>query len=201
VTYLRTDNSVSADAARLAAEDEVAWGFVPNFTRTFAARPEVYQAWKHLNAAIKNGMDMRRYELATVAAAATLGSSYCSLSHGRILAREYLAPADVIALVRDPDTAALEDTDRAITTFAAKVARHASEVTADDIDVLRAHGLSDDEILDVILAAAARCFFSTVLDATGTTPDAAFQILEPALRSALTVGRPIDEPQQGYDGG
>jgi hypothetical protein len=44
----------------------------------------------------------------------------------------------------------------------------------------------------VALAAAARCFFSTVLDAMGTQPDAAYRTgLEPDLRRALTVGRPI----------
>jgi hypothetical protein len=42
-----------------------------------------------------------------------------------------------------------------------------------------------------ILSAAARCFFSTVLDATGTLPDAAFADLDLDLRTALTVGRPI----------
>jgi hypothetical protein len=44
----------------------------------------------------------------------------------------------------------------------------------------------------VVLAAAARCFFSTCLDATGTLPDTAFAALAPELRAALTVGRPID---------
>ena len=74
-----------------------------------------------------------------------------------------------------------------------KVARHATDITADDVEALRVVGLSDEEIFDVTLAAAARCFFSTALDATGTTPDAAFQALDPALRGALTVGRSIDE--------
>ncbi len=46
-------------------------------------------------------------------------------------------------------------------------------------------------VLDVILAAAARCFFSSVLDAVGAEPDVAFQSLDPAVRDALTVGRPI----------
>ena len=40
-----------------------------NFERAFAARPEVYAAWAELNGAIKAGMDLRRYELATLAAA------------------------------------------------------------------------------------------------------------------------------------
>jgi hypothetical protein len=66
-------------------------------------------------------------------------------------------------------------------------------VTQDDVDELRVLGLTDEEIFDVILAAAARSFFAKALDATGTAPDAAFRQLEPDLVEALTVGRPIAE--------
>jgi hypothetical protein len=45
--------------------------------------------------------------------------------------------------------------------------------------------------MDVVLAAAARCFFSKTLDALGVEPDEAYRDLDPALRDALTVGRPI----------
>ena len=40
-----------------------------NLERAFAERPEVYAGWMQLNGAIKAGMDLRRYELATLAAA------------------------------------------------------------------------------------------------------------------------------------
>ncbi len=52
-------------------------------------------------------------------------------------------------------------------------------------------GLSDREIFDVVLAAAAQCFFSKAVDAVGVLPDAEYAELEPGLREALTVGRPI----------
>jgi hypothetical protein len=39
---------------------------------------------------------------------------------------------------------------------------------------------------------AARCFFSTVLEALGVEPDPAYRALDPELRAALTVGRPIE---------
>ena len=45
--------------------------------------------------------------------------------------------------------------------------------------------------MDVILAAAARCFFSKTLDALGVRPDRGYRSLEPGLRQALVVGRPI----------
>jgi len=45
--------------------------------------------------------------------------------------------------------------------------------------------------MDVVLAAAARCFFSKTLDALGVLPDASYAELEPELREVLVVGRPI----------
>jgi hypothetical protein len=42
-----------------------------------------------------------------------------------------------------------------------------------------------------VLAAAARSFFSKTLDALGVEPDASYAELDPALRDALTVGRPL----------
>ena len=41
-----------------------------------------------------------------------------------------------------------------------KVVDDATSIEQADIDRLRALGLSDQDILDVVLAAAARCFFS-----------------------------------------
>jgi len=45
-----------------------------NHEAAFAERPEVYAAWGQLNSAIKAGMDLRRYELVTLAAARAAAS-------------------------------------------------------------------------------------------------------------------------------
>ena len=94
--------------AELYQSDRALQGHVPNFARAFSLRPEVYGAWKQLNAAIKADMDLRTYELATLAAARRLRSSYCMLAHGTILADRFLAPDDVRALAAEDDGAALE---------------------------------------------------------------------------------------------
>jgi uncharacterized peroxidase-related enzyme len=163
-------------------------GHVPNYVHAFAARPAVYEAWKQLNGAIKESMDLRRYELATLAAATALKSSYCSLAHGQVLADKFYTAEEVVALVEEPPN---DPVDRAVMAFARKVALAADTVTQADVDELRALGLSDADVLDVVLAATARCFFSKTLDALGAPADAKFNALEPALREALTVGRPI----------
>jgi alkylhydroperoxidase family enzyme len=88
MTFIETvpPADAAASVADLYAADREAFGDLPNFTRAFSLRPEVYAAWRQLNGAIKGGMDLRRYELATVAAARRLRSSYCALAHGTILA-------------------------------------------------------------------------------------------------------------------
>ncbi|MEI8407539.1 MULTISPECIES: carboxymuconolactone decarboxylase family protein [unclassified Kribbella] len=169
-------------------------GHVPNYVKTFAARPAVYDAWEQLKSAIRDSMDLRRYELATLAAATALNSSYCSLAHGQVLADKFYTSEEVVALVTEP---ANDPVDRAVMTFARKVALAADKVTQADVDELKAVGLSDEDVLDVVLAAAVRCFFSKTIDATGTPPDAAFNLLPDNLREALTVGRPIEDPHSG----
>jgi uncharacterized peroxidase-related enzyme len=144
-----------------------------------------------LNGSIKATMDLRRYELATLAAASRLRSSYCCLAHGSILAGQFLAPEAVRALVADHRAGGLSEQEVAVMDLADQVAADATQVRQADIDRLRGLGLSDGEILEVVVAAAARCFFSKTLDALGAAPDAKYAEMEPALRDALTVGRPI----------
>jgi len=162
-----------------------------NFERAFEERPEVYAAWAQLNGSIKAGMDLRRYELATLAAARKLRSSYCCLAHGKVLMERFGEPVREIAL--DRRAAGLDPVDLAVMDLAERVVDDATSIGEADLQPLRDLGLSDADIMDVVLAAAARCFFSKTLDALGVLPDASFRELEPDVRQVLVVGRPIED--------
>jgi uncharacterized peroxidase-related enzyme len=162
-----------------------------NYERAFVQRPAVYDAWAQLNGAIKAQMDLRRYELATLAAARRLRSSYCCLAHGTVLAERFGEP--VARIASDHRAAGLSEVDVAVMDLAEQVVDDATSVSEADLERLRDLGLSQEEVMDVILAAAARCFFSKTLDALGVRPDPGYRDLEPDLREALIVGRPIAE--------
>ncbi len=162
-----------------------------NSERAFEARPEVLEAWQGLNGAIKAAMDLRRYELATLAAALRLRSSYCCLAHGSVLIEQFGEPVERI--VTDRDNAGLDETDLAVMRLAERVVDDATSISDADLQPLRDLRLSEVDIMDVVLAATARCFFSKTLDAMGVLPDARYAELEPQLREALVVGRPIAE--------
>lgn len=51
-------------------------GYVANYTKVFALRPQVRAAWGNLIQAIRATMDQRRYELITLASASQLRCSY-----------------------------------------------------------------------------------------------------------------------------
>ncbi|MFO1271217.1 MAG: hypothetical protein U1F50_05975 [Rubrivivax sp.] len=176
--------------AEMYRRQEAAWGFVPNYAKVFCHRPEVMARWGALLAEIKRPMDRRRFELATFAAAHELRHSACSLAHGRVL-REYLQDAQIVAIA-EGRPAGLAPGDEALVRFARQVARDASGVTAEDVAALRQAGFADAEIFDIAAAAAGRAFFTKLLDAMGVLADAPLGTIEPALRDALVVGRPID---------
>jgi uncharacterized peroxidase-related enzyme len=172
------DQNADEEAAKLFAEDRETFGYVANQTRLFARRPAVSAAWEQLKDAIKANMDLRRYELATLAAARRLRSRYCALAHGKVLRDQFYDAATVAGIVSDHHHAGLDPVHVAVMDFADLVVIDAAAITAADVDILRAHGLSDNE--------AVRCFFSKVLDAMGVEPDEAYRtMLEPELHQAL----------------
>ena len=166
-------------------------GYFPNWVQAFSLRPEVWRAWDALLAAIRPNLSVRTYELATLAAARALRSTYCSMAHGRVLAEKVFDSATVTGIMRDGDAAPLEPRERALMAFVVRIVLNAEGITAADVDGLRSHGFEDAEIFDVAAAAAARCFFAKLLDALGVQADARFNELDPALRTSLMVGRPI----------
>ncbi len=134
-------------------------------------------------------MDLRRYELATVAAARRLRSTYCTLAHGSVLIDKFLDAEAIAAVVQDHRNAGLTPTEVAVMDLAEKVVEDATATDRSDIERVRSLGLSDEEIVDVVLAAAARCFFSKTLDALGVEAGAKYAERDPAIRARESARR------------
>jgi uncharacterized peroxidase-related enzyme len=188
------EENAEGDVASMYARAKSAYGYVPNMVKAFSHRPGVMNGWNELLTSIKSNMDVRRYELATLAAAKELRSSYCMLAHASVLLRGgHFDAGQLHSIVGEEEKSPISEGEKAMMRFAAKVARDAASIERDDLESLRNHGFSDAEIFDVAAAAAVRCFFSKLVDALGVQPDPAYNELDPELRSALVVGRPIAE--------
>ncbi len=178
-------------------QQRAAWGFLPNYAAAFSTRPEVAVAWGALNNAVREGMDRRRFEIATIGAARALRSTYCIAAHSAFLRDVCGDEPTMVAIAEDPSGAALSDQDRAVYEFAAQVAQDAAAVEQSDVDRLRDLGLSEGDIADVVFAAAARSFFTRVLDGLGAHLDVeTASTFAPEILASMVLGRSPAEDQR-----
>lgn len=186
------ESSVEGDVADWYERQRRSWGYLPNYAPAFATRPDVAEAWNTLNNAVRGHMDRRRFELATIAAARAYRSTYCMAAHCKFLRDDCGDETTMRAVAADPSGANLDATDRAVMDFATHVATDASSISDADVQALRDVGLRDPDIVDVVFAAAARAFFTKVLDALGVQADVQLgEKFDPEVRRQVTVGRPI----------
>ena len=79
------EESATGALAEFYQQQRGAWGFLPDFALSFSTRPDVAKAWSMLNKTVRDGMDRRRYEIATIGAARALRSTYCTAAHSKFL--------------------------------------------------------------------------------------------------------------------
>jgi uncharacterized peroxidase-related enzyme len=135
------------------AEVEERSGFLPNVFAALAWRPAEAAAFFALHDALMDkdtpGLSTADRELVVVATSAANDCLYCVVAHGaiaRIRARDpYLA--DQVAV--DWRKAPVSDRLRAVLEVAVRLAVEPEAVTAADLDRLRGHGLTEDDVWDV----------------------------------------------------
>lgn len=174
------------------ARQQKALGYVPGYAKIFSLRPELMRLWADLQRGIRRHIAPREFELATLAAAKALRSTNCSLAHGALLL-EYFSQKEVMTILdgKGVCSGVINCKDAALMKFAELVAWDASASTQADTDKLREAGFGDEEIFDIAATAAARAFFTKLLDSLGSDADHAYPQLENELRDHLIVGRGI----------
>src|ERR1700716_2840554 len=127
-------------------------GFVPNVYLALAHRPDEWRAFFAYHDAVmerESGLTATEKELVVVATSAANDCLYCVVAHGaiaRIRARNPLI-ADQVAV--DWRKADVTQRTRAIIGFAVALAVEPARVAEADLQELRDHGFSDDDIWDV----------------------------------------------------
>jgi uncharacterized protein YciW len=166
-------------------------GYVRNTTRVWCWRPDVLRAFYDARAVLMADSELSWADAAVLfaAAAAAREDSYCALHWGGQVAADF-GTDTAVAVVRD-DLLAVDPRVAALAGWARRVARDPNAVTAQDVDELRAVGLTDKAVCEATMLVAWRVAFLTVNDALGAAPDAELAAaVPPELRAAVTFGRP-----------
>ena len=127
-------------------------GFIPNVFLALAHRPAEFRAFFAAHDALMDkseGLSKAEREMIVVATSAVNGCLYCVIAHGAILRIRAKNPLIADQLAINPFKADLTERERLIVDFALRMVNDSSTVTDDDLDGLRAGGLTDDEIWDI----------------------------------------------------
>ncbi|MGH3423404.1 MAG: peroxidase-related enzyme [Nocardioidaceae bacterium] len=139
-------------AARI---DEVAEksGFVPNVFLALAHRPAEWRAFFDYHDALMDkespALPKADRELIVVATSAENDCLYCVVAHGAIARIRTHNPRIADQVATDWRKAEIDDRQYAMLAFAVKLAVRPAEVAPADLDSLRAHGFSEDDIWDI----------------------------------------------------
>lgn len=191
--FLKTigEDEATGRVAEIYEAQKAQLGFIMSTAQCFTTRPDLLPIYTEFSDRIRAGfsLGLREWRLITLVAAKHVPSTYCAYVYGKQLIGDLGSKDAVMAVVRDFRNAGLSDKDVAMLSYAEKIAKDATQVSQADIDGLRAAGFTDQQICDIALCAAFRCFVSRFFDATGAGPEPAYVDSDAEFRNTMTVGR------------
>jgi uncharacterized peroxidase-related enzyme len=171
--------------ARIEAVQEKS-GFVPNVFLTLAHRPAEFRAFFAYHDALMErdgGLSPAEREMIVVATSAVNDCLYCVIAHGAVLRIRAKDPLLADYLATDYRRADLTPRQRAIIEFAVKLAGAPQTVEEADLDLLREHGLDDDDVWDVGAITALFALSNRMAQVTGMAPNEEFHLMGRLPRS------------------
>jgi uncharacterized peroxidase-related enzyme len=160
--------------ARLWDKAREAFGFVPNVFRAQAVNGEQFLAWwGYFNLLVnKEGhLSNSDRELLAVVVSSVNRCTYCEVSHGAAL-RTFSNDAVTADLVASNwRQAGLKEREVAMCAYAEKLTLHPAEVTEADLGPLRAVGLDDHEIVELVQVVGMFNLTNRVSSALGFVPN------------------------------
>lgn len=169
--------------------DRAELGYVMNATRLWARDPRANEALFALLAHVsdKGRLSYRDRAVLVAATASTCGDQYCSLAWGSRLAS--LVGVDEAAAVISGGPALRDPRDEALATWARSVTSAATRTTREQVTVLRAAGIDEDQVFAATVFIALRLAFATVNNALGATPDVELRAAAPDLLRRAVADR------------
>jgi uncharacterized peroxidase-related enzyme len=152
-------------------------GFIPNVFLVLAHRPDEFRAFFAYHDALMDkpgNITKAEREMIVVATSNANQCQYCVVAHGAILrirAKDSLIADQVAINYRKAD---ITPRQMAMLDFAMKVSARAYEVGDDDMEELKVHGFSEDDIWDIAAIAAFFGMSNRLANVTSMRPNDEF---------------------------
>ena len=126
-------------------------GFTPNVFLAYGYRPAQFRAFFGYYDAIidESSLEREEIEMVVVATSGANDCLYCVVAHGALLRIYGEDPHLAEQLATNHRTANISEAHRAMCDIAVKLTERPAEIEDEDIDTLRDHGFSMEEIWDI----------------------------------------------------
>ncbi len=149
-------------------------GFCPNVFRAFAWRPSRFLKWfAHYNELMTgpSGLSKTDREMISVTVSMQNRCLYCLVAHGATLRQLTGDPVLADRITLDYRRAGLRPRERAMLDYAVQITTHMEDCSLADIDALKQHGFTEEDIWDIAEVAAMFNFTNRLAAATGQLPN------------------------------
>lgn len=151
-------------------------GFVPNVARNFALTPEHFLRWfRYYDFLMRNEekshLSRKEREMIAVVVSSVNACEYCLASHSAYLREITGDPVLPDVLAANFRRAHLTPKEHALLEFAHQITVDSAVMSAADVQMLRAIGLSDEAIFEAAQVAAMFNFTNRIANAMGWVPN------------------------------
>ncbi|MCC7363486.1 MAG: peroxidase-related enzyme [Dehalococcoidia bacterium] len=165
---------LSPEVQELFSKVEEKLGFVPNVFLAFAWREERFKKWyAHFDELMTgpSGLTKAEREMISVVVSMQNQCLYCLTAHGFAVRALLKDPVLGERVLLDYRRAGLTPRHTAMLDYAVKLTMDPSSVNEEDLDELRDHDFTDEDIWDIAEVASMFNFTNRMMSATGTLPN------------------------------
>jgi uncharacterized peroxidase-related enzyme len=155
-------------------------GFVPNVFLVLARRPDEFRAFFAYHDALmekESGLTKGEREMIVVATSGLNDCLYCVVAHGAVLRIREKNPLLADQIATNYRSADITPRQKAMLDFAAKVSLRAHEVDDADVEALRRHGFSLEDVWDIGAISAFFAMSNRMASLTNMRPNDEFYSL------------------------
>ena len=155
-------------------------GFIPNVFLALAHRPEEFRAFFAYHDALmekEGGLTKGEREMIVVATSGINQCIYCVVAHGAILRIREKNPLLAEQVATNYRKADISPRQKLMLDFAVKVSSSANEVSDADIEKLKEHGFSDEDIWDIGAISAFFSLSNRMANLTNMRPNDEFYLM------------------------
>jgi uncharacterized peroxidase-related enzyme len=155
-------------------------GFVPNVFLVLAYRPDEFRAFFAYHDALmdkESGLSKAEREMIVVATSSANQCQYCVVAHGAILRIRAKNPLIADQIATNYRKADITPRQKAMLDFAMKVSFQAYEVADADMETLKKHGFSEDDIWDIAGVSAFFGLSNRMANVTNMRPNDEFYLM------------------------